>query len=171
MVQRFVAVEPGRAEHADLAARSEELGWSGAGFCLLEAAVSDRIGRARMSESNLEFKRLADADEEANPGDRDVDVTTIDSLALNASQRCGIGSAHILVLKIDTEGYDANVLAGARGVLESGRVSFIMFEYINPRYRPRDASQKRLDELTAFLWEFKLGCFLVMDHFLVPVTG
>ena len=98
-------------------------------------------------------------------------MTTIDSLALNASQRCGIGSAHILVLKIDTEGYDANVLAGARGVLESGRVSFIMFEYINPRYRPRDASQKRLDELTAFLWEFKLGCFLVMDHFLVPVTG
>ncbi|KXZ46826.1 hypothetical protein GPECTOR_40g560 [Gonium pectorale] len=50
-------------------------------------------------------------------------MTTIDrEIAVN-------GLPHIDVLKIDTEGYDPTVLAGAYSALQAHRISVVTFEY------------------------------------------
>jgi hypothetical protein len=35
-----------------------------------------------------------------------------------------------VILKVDAEGYDAQVIAGARGLLDSGRVALVIWEHI-----------------------------------------
>ena len=66
-----------------------------------------------------------------------VPITTIDAYASQAQ------IAHVLFLKIDAEGNDRDVIAGARGLLERQAVDFIQFEYnaswIDARSYPRDA--------------------------------
>jgi FkbM family methyltransferase len=39
-------------------------------------------------------------------------------------------SAGRVILKVDAEGYDAKVIAGAKGLLDSGRVSLVIWEHI-----------------------------------------
>lgn len=54
---------------------------------------------------------------------REVDVVTLDQFARDQ------GIAHIDLLKSDTQGFDFQVLQGARGLLEAGRISLVFFEY------------------------------------------
>lgn len=54
---------------------------------------------------------------------KDVKVLTIDDFAL---QNC---FTEIDMLKIDCEGLDFNVIKGASGLLESGRIKIVQFEY------------------------------------------
>ena len=54
-----------------------------------------------------------------------VPVNTLDAQLASL----GEGSTPILVLKVDTEGFDAHVLAGAEATLKSGRVLVVSFEY------------------------------------------
>jgi len=52
-----------------------------------------------------------------------VSMTTIDAYLSQA------GIAHLRFLKIDAEGNDRDVIAGARGLLERQAIDFIQFEY------------------------------------------
>lgn len=70
-----------------------------------------------------------------------VPVVTIDDYCRD----CGI--ARIDLLKIDTQGYDLRVLAGARGLISSGSVRLLCVEAIaNPMYE----GQAKPSELFAF---------------------
>ncbi len=53
-----------------------------------------------------------------------VEVTTIDAYMAQA------GISAIDLLKIDTEGFDLNVLRGAKGALDRGAIKVIQFEFI-----------------------------------------
>ena len=53
-----------------------------------------------------------------------VEVTTLDEFAVRH------GIERIAFLKIDTEGFDVNVLRGARQLLAEGRIGPIQFEFI-----------------------------------------
>ncbi len=57
---------------------------------------------------------------------RDVESVTVDGLLAR------IGWPTIDFLKVDTEGYDANVLAGARQALRARRIELVQFEYNRP---------------------------------------
>jgi FkbM family methyltransferase len=67
---------------------------------------------------------------EPGPGTATVQVTTGDSW-LSAHD-----VAHIDVLKVDTEGYDLEVLAGFEGVLSAGEVHAVLVECEFERVRP-----------------------------------
>jgi FkbM family methyltransferase len=61
-----------------------------------------------------------------NAVSRQVEITTIDA---EVARR---GWPNVDFLKIDAEGYDFHVLEGARGLFESGRISYGQFEYNSP---------------------------------------
>lgn len=60
---------------------------------------------------------------QAQPRSQAVAVTTVDSFCRENS----IG--HIDLLKIDTEGYEMEVLQGASSMIESGKISFVQLEF------------------------------------------
>ena len=75
---------------------------------------------------------------ELGPGDTriEVDVVTVDSALANLD-----GSAsERLFLKVDVEGAEADVLAGARATIESGRVAAIIFEKGPVHNAPQEAA-------------------------------
>jgi FkbM family methyltransferase len=54
----------------------------------------------------------------------EIECTTLDAFSLSQ------GLDHIAFLKIDTEGFDINVLRGSRRLLEEKRIDVIQFEFI-----------------------------------------
>ncbi len=62
----------------------------------------------------------------SSPKQREVEVVTIDGLMHR------LGWETLNFLKIDTEGYDANVLFGAEKVLQAGKIDIVQFEYNRP---------------------------------------
>jgi FkbM family methyltransferase len=120
------AFEPHPATFASLRARAE-----GPGITLLNLAVSDTAGKLLLhdfagsdgsTQASLgqESVRMFDA----NIVSHEVDVTTIDDYVEKA------GLTQIDLLKIDTEGFDINVLRGARLALARGAIKTIQFEFI-----------------------------------------
>jgi FkbM family methyltransferase len=80
-----------------------------------------------------------------NPGAKSiaVQVTTVDEF-------CAAHSIdRIDVLKVDTEGFDAMVLRGARGMLSRGAIKFVYteFNHVLPREGIAGGSLSELDEL------------------------
>ncbi len=85
-------------------------------------ALSSEVGTARFYSNSV---GAGTNSLDSVSGDRveEVDVTTIDMyMAKHSLQR-------IDFLKIDTEGFDFNVLQGASGVLQQGNIEIIQFEY------------------------------------------
>lgn len=89
-------------------------------------AVGDAVGQVTFVEKARcgEESAVRTASGPVEPGDtvKTVDVTTLDHDLMS-------GGKVVDYLKIDTEGYDLNVLRGARGLLAAGRIRFIQFEY------------------------------------------
>jgi FkbM family methyltransferase len=74
-------------------------------------------------------------------------------------QREGIGAGDITLLKIDTDGYDFDILLGSQELLKQHKPS-LFFEY---EIQSQDADQKSL-EVIKYLW--KLGYkFIVYDNY------
>lgn len=84
-----------------------------------------------------------------------VPCKTVDSLKFN----------HIDILKIDTEGFDMNVIKGSTSYLESGKVGVIMFEFNvmweNHNYNLNDAIE--------YLAYYSYRCFLEGKNYLVDL--
>jgi FkbM family methyltransferase len=91
---------------------------AGTGVRAVQSAVGDRVGRATLF--------LGDGSEhsgfDAGGEEVEVDVTTLDEYAARALR------APIDLLKVDVEGHEAAVLAGASGLLEAGRVRLVVCE-------------------------------------------
>jgi len=171
---RYICVEPNPSAFAEMSKRAQEFGWLQRSFCGIPAAVSsgDRLHDSQfvMSEAHGEPKMDAHL---LDVGDRhlsegqslaNVIVLTLDSLF--DQQLCGIDrKEHVYLLKIDAEGHDAQVLQGAAKLLAEGRAKYILFEHISSE------GAGDLADTLSYLWEHRIGCFLIMDRFLVPVSG
>ncbi len=107
-----------------------------------QAAVSDHEGTAELSSGplfhvNMGLAALADADAPAGTNGANrirVDVHTLDDV---------LGETPVGLLKIDVEGHEPEVLAGARHLLERGLIRDIVFEDHDPY---PDASTKLVED-------------------------
>ena len=94
----------------------------------------------------------------------DVSVSTLDAHLASV----GEASTPILVLKIDTEGFDGHVLKGAEATLRSGRVKVVSFEY-NAKWR--SAPPHSLQSTVELLSGEGYNCYMITDTHLVPLYG
>ncbi len=88
-------------------------------------AVSDRAGRARMelSAKNCGDHRLGSTPTAASGLTIEVEVETLDDILPKLSLK----PSEISVVWVDTQGYEANVLAGAKTCIEAEVPFFIEF--------------------------------------------
>lgn len=116
---RIVAVEPGEAAGTQLAANIALNGFSN--VSVVRKALSDAPGRAALFHNPLgddpqAFSLLSDG---SDAGSESVELTTLDLLV--AEQ----GLPRVDCIKIDVEGAEGQVLAGARQTLERDRPTVI----------------------------------------------
>ena len=123
---RIYAFEPHPATFASLHKRA-----GGCGAVLEDMAVSDRSGTMQLfdfaEEDGSTQASLSEASVgmfDANTVARAVRVTSLDDYMEHA------GIERIDFLKIDTEGFDINVLRGAARALARGAIGTIQFEFI-----------------------------------------
>ena len=76
------------------------------------------------------------------------------------------GRRHIDLLKIDAEGYDANVIEGAPRLLQSQAIDLIMFEYADGWI----ANRRYLLDVVQFLADKPYKMFRMFNGFLVEFT-
>jgi FkbM family methyltransferase len=83
-------------------------------------------------------------------GSCEIELRSLDSFCDEMCVR------HIDLLKIDTEGFDLEVLKGATELMRSGCIRFILTEYYRPTPSP-DTTQGALSELASYLaaWNFE----------------
>jgi FkbM family methyltransferase len=99
---------------------------------LFPGAVSDRSGSATLYvKTSAMTHSLARIGKTAPVGEVEVETITLDDFAA----RRGIDS--IALLKIDTEGFEPEVVRGAKGLLAARRVRHILFEYSPAFYAER----------------------------------
>ncbi len=110
-------------------------------FNVLHAAVSNSTGIARFPR-NCTANMCSLSDEAAAPVE--VVLTTVDT------QMEVRGLTRIDVLKIDTEGHDPAVLAGAYKALSERRVNALSFEYHSLWERTNTTLRQCLDYLETF---------------------
>ena len=93
----------------------------------------------------------------------EVPVTTVD---LYRSER---SVPPVDILKIDTQGFDLQVLRGARGSLEQGEVRFVLLELI---FADLYQGQARVDEVFRFLMDHHMHLVGIYDfHFVHELAG
>lgn len=126
------AFEPCRGTFELLERRA--LKWKG--VTLTRAACSDRLGIGSLGVDGTASGINALVNERLTTRE-EVALMTVDAYCQEHS------IAHINLMKVDTEGHDLSVLAGARGLLGSQAVDVIQFEYnhrwIDERKLLRDA--------------------------------
>lgn len=88
-------------------------------------------------------------------GQEIVKISTMDEIVISNS----IGRVDIL--KIDTEGFDLEVLKGAVKTISSGKVSFILVEM---GFHPKDSRHVLFDEVRSFLMPLGYSVFGVYDQ-------
>ncbi len=100
------------------------------GAKVLQVALSDRSGTARFRVSNSDYLGtnglLADNEQVTATSDaREIEVPTM-TLTEFAEQN---NICQINFLKVDAEGFDLNVLLGAKKLIENKQIDVIQFEY------------------------------------------
>jgi FkbM family methyltransferase len=114
--------EPGRKAFRELKAVSRGL----RNVHLINAAVGSVSGRRTLRENEYSemssFLRPSSAAWGAVVAEREVEVTTLDTYCAEH------GIERIDLLKIDTQGYELEVLRGAAGMLAAGRVGLVYME-------------------------------------------
>jgi FkbM family methyltransferase len=123
---RVYAFEPHPTIFPKLAARGNK-----EGFEAVQSALSDKEGEARLHDfadvkASTQASLSHDAVKFFGRGSREFSVkcSTVD----NFLQERGI--SHVGLLKIDTEGFDINVIRGAARALKEKRIDVIQFELI-----------------------------------------
>jgi FkbM family methyltransferase len=88
-------------------------------------------------------------------GLEDVKVLTVDGFASdNQIER-------IDLLKVDTEGFDLEVLRGAQNLLSSGKIAFVLVEV---GFHPGDSRHVLFDDVRSFLLKIGYSVFGVYDQ-------
>lgn len=93
-----------------------------AGVECVQSAVGDSEGHVEITASPTSGQNTIHLSAKPGAPTITVPVTTVDAFA----RRHGVDV--IDLLKIDTEGYETAVLEGARGMLEAGRIRFVLAE-------------------------------------------
>jgi FkbM family methyltransferase len=134
---RGIAVEPGAAALARLRDRL------GGRLEIVEAACADVEGEGGFLElaGASELSSLAPGPGHGNGATRTVPVTTVDSLMASA------GIEDLDFLKIDAEGFDGRVLAGASRAIGDRRIAIVQFEYNRPWAQAGSTLGHELDRL------------------------
>lgn len=115
-----------------------------------QVAVGAAPGRVRMHDSRTMTKVVGPADgygSESGPDEQtfEADCTTLDELAERFTER------RISLLKIDVEGYEMEVLAGATNVLKHQRVDVLYIEAgMNPEGTQQSYYRRIEDELARY---------------------
>ena len=135
-----ISIEPNPASFMKLKLNSENLKNKNFEIEYLESAVGSKVGTKsflvtdQSAVSGL-LEPFSGVSERVPTGDHriverfDVEVITVDSLYSISNLD------HIDLLKIDTEGFDLEVLKGARNTLERNLVSVILSEVFFVNYR------------------------------------
>ncbi|GIL61561.1 hypothetical protein Vafri_16020 [Volvox africanus] len=115
-------------------------------FHITQAAVSNFSGIARFPVNCTgNICSLADKDQQT----QEVKITTVDDLMRSR------GLAYLDVLKIDTEGFDPAVLAGAYESLANQRVGLLSFEY----HKLWNQSGSTLKQCVHYLDDLGYSCY------------
>jgi FkbM family methyltransferase len=145
---RVIAIEPTPSSAALLRENVALNGFDR--ITVIEAAASDRTGTGSLTTSTtstmwntLETDTLAEVD-----GVVTVKVTTIDDLLAE------LGYPRVTLMKMDVEGHEENVLAGARATMERNPDMGILFEVSGGARERMSASMGTLEYLSRLGFAF-----------------
>jgi FkbM family methyltransferase len=180
-----IAFEPSEKLFAGLKRRSESSdNWSS--WVGLQAVVGDRSGLVEFFSDGDQQGSL-DTQAAEYSGSEKVPMVTLDDMLLHGREMLKLqpdvignrdlfeqnivrpSSPSIFLLKIDAEGYDHSVMAGASRVLEKKYARFLVFEYNNKWF-----TQGRLINLKGVVESLRhVGyiCFWIGHSNFIPVTG
>jgi|SRR5579859_2808505 len=164
---RIVSFEPQASAHARLAiAASAMSGWMVAPRMALgdtEGEIAIHVARNSLSSSILD---MLPEHERAAPGSAYVGSETVALRRLDSIAGEYLQDARHVLLKIDTQGYEDRVLAGARGML--GNVAAIQTELsLVPLY----AGQLLFDEMQARIETMGYRLFALFPGYVHEQTG
>lgn len=121
------AFEPHPVTYGRLATRARELGFAAHNLALGaqpgRLALYDYAGSSGTQHASVYADVISRLHDGGEPVAHDIAVDTLDAFA----ERQGI--ARIDLLKIDTEGHELQVLNGARGLIASGALDVVHFEF------------------------------------------
>ena len=137
---RCISIEPNPTAFAQLVHNSQKLADHNFDIEFLRSAVGNEVGTRSFVLTDQSavaglLEPFAGVDERVPTGDHrvvdriNVEVVSIDSLLLDRQ------ITHVHLLKIDTEGFDLEVLRGAIDVLGNNAVSVIICEVFFVNYR------------------------------------
>lgn len=164
---RIVSFEPLQAAHrALLEASAADDRWTVAE----RAAMGDRTGEIDINVSGNSVSssalQMLDAHARSAPGSRYVGVERVALRRLDEIAAVHLAADSRVLLKIDTQGFEDRVLAGAAGLLP--RVSAIQIELsLVPLY----AGQKLLPDMLRLLHESGFSPWAMWPAFVDPATG
>jgi FkbM family methyltransferase len=164
---RIVSFEPSEAAHADLtrAARGDD-GWSVAPRMALGSTSGEATLHVAGNSLSSSVLRMLPEHERAAPGSKVVRTERVPLHRLDEVAVPYLAQSKAALLKIDTQGYEAQVLAGSEGILD--RVLAIQLELsLVPLYEGQplfDAMRERLNGLGFAL-------FALFPGYVHEVTG
>ena len=120
-------------------------------------ALSDRPGRLRLRDADTMTKVIGPAGEDADPDAKafEVEARTLDALAQ------GFTVPHVSLLKIDVEGHEAEVLAGAQRLLEAAAIDLI---YIEAGLDPEGVQQTYYRAIEDLLRPYRYRLFRIYEQ-------
>jgi FkbM family methyltransferase len=176
----IIAFEPGPVNLEGLRAtarRAHFSDWRG-GWRVIEAALTapDLVPASGLGKFPRASHQVGTLSSTVVQGDLvDVVVSTLDVELVRgapnatAAERAVEASAPIILLKIDTEGFDAHVLRGAEATLASRTVLGITFEY---HWKWKDADPVlSLFNAQRMLADAGFSCLLATRNNLAPISG
>ena len=168
---RVLSYEPMPANYNALLARGAHAHWLADVWSAFPIAVT--------SPSRVPASGMIDFFSSGAVGDQQGALSsgaayTVHKIAVNATTldahlaALGLQQTPILLLKVDTEGFDADVFLGATAILARQQVRIITFEY-NTKWGESPGSS--LSATVKALGAAAYDCFFITPDNLVPLTG
>lgn len=153
------AFEPVSATHQPLGRNVGQL----AGVTCHRLALTERVGKARVTaaEDSVLNRLLSDVETPDGSGIETVDTETVDHFCSSRE------IAAIDILKIDAEGSDLRVRHGSQGMLQGGRVAFVLVEV---GFEGDDPTHVHLRILYDCLKKARLNCYAFYDYYYEKVA-
>jgi FkbM family methyltransferase len=140
--RRAYLIEPNPASFAQLTATVRELAAGTAAVCY-NLALGAEPARLRLRAEDTMTHVVGPADGTPGPQHFDVEARRLDDLAADFAPR------HVSLLKIDVEGHEAEVLAGAAGLLAEQAIDMIHVEVGFDPASPTLTYYRRIEDLLA----------------------
>ena len=164
---RIVSFEPLAAAHARLAsAARRDRAWIAAPRMALGDAEGQVVIHVAGNSASSSILDMLPEHERAAPGSGYVGTESVPQHRLDSVAPPYLDGARAVLLKIDTQGYEDRVLAGASGIIE--RIDAIQTELsLVPLY----AGQPLLDEMRSRLDRMGFALYAVFPGYIDPSTG